>query len=80
MSSQRLGIIYALLAYGIWGLFPIYWKLLDSVAALEILSHRVIWSTLLLLGVIFAYNYWQQLIKHTIRKTLTQQSTTTIRY
>ncbi|BAZ44088.1 protein RarD [Chondrocystis sp. NIES-4102] len=63
MSSQRLGIIYALLAYGIWGLFPIYWKLLDSVAALEILSHRVIWSTLLLLGVIFAYNYWQQLIK-----------------
>lgn len=63
MSSQRLGIIYALLAYGIWGLFPIYWKLLDSIPALEILSHRVIWSTILLLGVVSSYNHWQEFIK-----------------
>jgi chloramphenicol-sensitive protein RarD len=63
MNSQRLGILYALLAYGIWGLFPVYWKFLGSVPALEILSHRVIWSSILLLGVLFVYKRWQDLIK-----------------
>jgi chloramphenicol-sensitive protein RarD len=62
MNSQRLGILYAVLAYGIWGLFPIYWKFLSSIPALEILSHRVIWSSILLLGVLFSYKRWQELI------------------
>jgi chloramphenicol-sensitive protein RarD len=63
MNSQRLGILYAVLAYGIWGLFPIYWKFLGSIPALEILSHRVIWSSILLLGVLFSYKRGQELIK-----------------
>ncbi len=63
MTSQRLGILYAVLAYGIWGLFPVYWKLLGSIPALEILSHRVIWSSVLLLGVLFGYKRWQELGK-----------------
>jgi chloramphenicol-sensitive protein RarD len=63
MNSQRLGILYAVLAYGTWGLFPVYWKLLGSIPALEILSHRVIWSSILLLGVLFCYNRWQDLLK-----------------
>jgi chloramphenicol-sensitive protein RarD len=63
MNSQRLGILYAVLAYGIWGLFPIYWKFLSSIPALEILSHRVIWSSILLLGVLFSYKRGQELIK-----------------
>ncbi len=63
MNSQRLGILYAVLAYGIWGLFPVYWKLLGSIPALEILSHRVIWSSVLLLGVLFSYKRWQELGK-----------------
>ena len=33
-------------AYGIWGLFPLYWGLLKPAGALEILAHRVIWSLL----------------------------------
>ncbi len=63
MNSHRQGILYAVLAYGIWGLFPVYWKLLGSVPALEILSHRVIWSSLLLLGILLSYNHWQELVK-----------------
>jgi chloramphenicol-sensitive protein RarD len=63
MNSQRLGILYAVLAYGIWGLFPIYWKFLGSIPALEILSHRVIWSSILLLGVLLSYKRGQELIK-----------------
>ncbi|MCA9617430.1 MAG: EamA family transporter RarD [Myxococcales bacterium] len=34
----------AIVAYGLWGLFPIYWKLLGAVPALETLAHRVFWS------------------------------------
>ncbi len=38
------GIWYALGAYLTWGVFPIYWKWLKHVPALELLSHRIIWS------------------------------------
>jgi chloramphenicol-sensitive protein RarD len=31
-------------AYGIWGLFPLYWKLVQHVPALQILGHRIVWS------------------------------------
>ncbi len=43
------GIVYALLAYGIWGFFPLYWKQLGMVPAAQQMSHRVVWSLLLLL-------------------------------
>jgi chloramphenicol-sensitive protein RarD len=32
------------MAYVLWGLLPVFWKLLDDVPALEILSHRIVWS------------------------------------
>ncbi len=40
----RLGLLTGIAAYTLWGLFPIYLKLLSEVAALEILAHRVFWS------------------------------------
>ncbi len=40
------GVIYAITAFLIWGLSPLYWKLLKSVPAFEILMHRMIWSFL----------------------------------
>jgi len=33
-------------AYGMWGLFPLYWRLLEPAGAVEILAHRVVWSLL----------------------------------
>jgi chloramphenicol-sensitive protein RarD len=44
MSEERRGYLYGLIAYVIWGFFPIYFKLLRPAGALEILAHRVIWS------------------------------------
>jgi chloramphenicol-sensitive protein RarD len=44
MSEERRGYVYGLVAYAIWGFFPIYFKLLKPAGALEILAHRVIWS------------------------------------
>lgn len=34
----------ALVAYGLWGFLPIYWKLLAAVPAMEVLAHRIVWS------------------------------------
>ncbi len=47
------GVLYALIAYVMWGLFPIYWKWLHPVPALEILCHRMAWSMLFVLILLF---------------------------
>ena len=44
MSEYKKGLIYGLLCYCIWGLFPLYWRLLDHVDSFEILAHRMLWS------------------------------------
>ena len=45
---DRKGIAYAFGAYLIWGMFPIYWKLLKHVPAPQLLGHRIVWSFVLL--------------------------------
>lgn len=53
MNQTRLGYLYGLGAYLIWGFFPIYLKLLRPAGPVEILAHRIVWSVLfvaLLLG------------------------------
>jgi chloramphenicol-sensitive protein RarD len=46
------GILYGIGAYALWGLFPIYWKLLQRVPAPQLLGHRIGWSFLFLIGII----------------------------
>lgn len=46
------GILYALGCFSIWGLFPVYFKWLQHVSALEVLAHRIVWSAVLLLALI----------------------------
>ncbi len=46
------GAYFALSAYAFWGLAPIYFKWVDHVSALEILSHRVIWALAMLVGIL----------------------------
>lgn len=48
----RHGVLFAIAAYTIWGVAPIYFKLLAAVPAAEILSHRIIWSFILVFGLI----------------------------
>ncbi|MFC3882245.1 EamA family transporter RarD [Bacillus songklensis] len=43
-QNQTTGIVYAAGAYLMWGVLPLYWKLLDQVPSEEILAHRVFWS------------------------------------
>lgn len=45
----KSGLVYAIVSYSIWGIFPLYWKLLLHVPPQQILAHRVIWSMVFLL-------------------------------
>ncbi|GAC30634.1 EamA family transporter RarD [Brumicola pallidula] len=47
-SSVRSGVIFALCAYTMWGIAPIYFKALADVPPIEILMHRVVWAFVLL--------------------------------
>lgn len=44
MENNQKGMLYSLSAFIIWGLFPLYWVNLKKIPALEIVSHRIIWS------------------------------------
>lgn len=48
MTSFQKGILSAVIAQILWGLFPIYWKWLDHVNSIEILSHRTFWCAVFL--------------------------------
>ncbi len=43
-NTHRSGTLYAIGAFGLWGLLPLYWRLLHGVPAYEILAHRTFWS------------------------------------
>lgn len=49
-DPRRAGAVYALVAFLIWGLFPLYFRWLSAVPAMEVLAHRIAWSALLLAG------------------------------
>jgi chloramphenicol-sensitive protein RarD len=53
------GIWNGLSAYILWGFFPIYWKLLHNVPALQVIGHRITWSFILLIIVILATKQWK---------------------
>jgi chloramphenicol-sensitive protein RarD len=55
---MRQGILFAGSAYFLWGLFPIYFKTLHDVPALEILLNRMLWSLLFLVGVLTWRKQW----------------------
>lgn len=44
MNKDRLGLLFGVSAYSLWGLFPLYWPLLEPANPLEIVSHRAVWT------------------------------------
>lgn len=62
MSLNR-GLLYAFAAYAWWGFFPLYWKLLKNVPALQLIGHRIIWSFFSLISVILILKQWKSFRK-----------------
>jgi chloramphenicol-sensitive protein RarD len=44
LNKHKLGLFYGVGAYVLWGLFPLYWPLLQPANPLEIVSHRAVWT------------------------------------
>ncbi len=57
---DRKGVLYAIGAYVMWGLFPLYWTRLEGIPALQIIGHRIAWSFLLLFAVILITRQWRE--------------------
>jgi len=56
-----LNYLQAVAAYILWGIFPLYWKLLRPVNSFEIICHRILWSLLTLLIVISIGRQWPEI-------------------
>lgn len=57
-QQSRSGLTYGTAAYVCWGLFPLYWPLLQPAGALEVLAHRVVWSLVFCIGLLTVAHRW----------------------
>ena len=60
-ENLKRGLTSAIGAYFLWGILPIYWKLVSNVSAQEIIAHRIFWSLLFMLAVVILMNRKKQL-------------------
>ena len=63
MSPMNVGYLYAVLAYVMWGVLPLYWKLYGEVGSGEILAHRIIWSVVFVALLVAVTRRWGMLKK-----------------
>jgi chloramphenicol-sensitive protein RarD len=56
--DTRRGTAYGVAAYLLWGLFPLYWPLLEPASWLEIVAHRFVWSLLVVIVLLAVTNDW----------------------
>jgi chloramphenicol-sensitive protein RarD len=58
VSDTRRGALYGATAYLLWGVFPLYFPLLDPAGAVEVLAHRVVWSLVVVAALVQATRSW----------------------
>jgi hypothetical protein len=51
-ADHRVGVLAGVAAYSLWGVFPLVFHLLEAVAPVEILMHRIVWSFAVVLGLL----------------------------
>lgn len=56
--TSRTGLVYGLLAYGLWGVLPLYFKSIAEIAPFDIVAHRILWSLPYLALLIFLSRGW----------------------
>jgi len=55
---KKDGMLAGIGAYTLWGLFPVYWKAVQAIPALEVLGHRMVWSFAFILLLLFWKRRW----------------------
>lgn len=58
-SSHSTGLLLGVIGYLIWGLFPLYFVLLDQVPPIEVVAHRVIWSLIFVIVILVIGRQWR---------------------
>ncbi len=66
-APMNIGFVYALLAFGIWGMFPLYFQLIAHLAAVEVVLQRSVWSLVFVLGILAWQGRWSWL-RDTLRR------------
>lgn len=59
-SHGKADIVYPIAAYCLWGILPIYWKVMKQLPAGDILAHRIFWSFLFLAVIISSMRRWSE--------------------
>jgi chloramphenicol-sensitive protein RarD len=77
-SQAKLGFLFGIVAYTAWGLIPLYFAEIRHVAPLEILSHRIVWSLAIMVGITLlvrqSRTVWRTLASRKLLITLTVSS------
>jgi len=60
-SRWRAGLAYGIAAYALWGVMPIYFRQIASVASLDIVAHRIVWSLLVLFILLTVARAWDEI-------------------
>jgi chloramphenicol-sensitive protein RarD len=58
-GEQRIGLLNGFAAYGMWGLFPLFFPLLKPAGATEVLAHRMVWSLAVVAAVLLVLRRWR---------------------
>jgi chloramphenicol-sensitive protein RarD len=62
MTDSNKGPFYAILAFTLWGLTPIYFKALASASAIEIIAHRILWSVVIIAVVLLIIRRYSRIL------------------
>lgn len=52
MRTRPEGLLLGIAAYGLWGIFPLYWPLLEPAGAVELLAHRMVWTAVVMVALV----------------------------
>ncbi len=64
LQDQRRGLAITAFTFTLWGLVPVYWHLLKAVPSQQIIAHRIIWSTVLVVAWLLLSHgtgWWKQI-------------------
>ena len=62
-QRTREGLLTALIAYTLWGVLPIYFKIVETVPASEVLAHRVLWAVPFGLPILLLRRQWPEVVR-----------------
>jgi len=59
-TETRNGVLAGLAAYALWGMFPVYFKLIGMVSPVEVLTHRIVWAIPFGALIIYSRRQWKE--------------------